>query len=62
MEKKIVLDQLDSVRSKIEQTSIEDACKCVQKYHGEEDPLGVAFHDLFYTHVININNIISDIS
>lgn len=57
-----LIHQLDFVRNHIENISVEDACKCCQKYQGEDDPMGVVFHELFYSHVINMYNNISDIS
>lgn len=51
IEKNTLLIQLDTLRKKIEQTSFEDACAVAKNYQCEEDPLGVALHELFYQQI-----------
>lgn len=53
-EKMSIINKLDSLRQMIERTTYDDACKIASKYHADEDPLGVALHDMFYQQITRI--------
>lgn len=50
-EKEALINQIDLLRLQIEKITIDDASICYQKYITEEDPMGVALHELLYTQI-----------